>query len=149
MCGGPSQGPECPRTSIIPGYTISWALAIPMYGYWEGGGRGSTHPVPTRGSTRYTTLPVPTLPHPLTHGPATMFVPSDMQFGVDQGDPRGRIRTAGMGTATGCRTPHLTQARRPPGPALWACCEAAPWPRTTVLHDSSVYLSISQYISVF
>ena len=60
------------------------------------------------------------------------------------------------------RTPHLTRARRPPGPALWARCEAAAGlahvGTPLFLSYISVFLSISQfsgipilsqYISVF
>ena len=50
MCGGPREGPECLRGAIQPGYGNGWALAIPIGG--------------CMGSTRYSTLLVPTCPHP-------------------------------------------------------------------------------------
>ena len=48
---------------------------------------GITHPVYPPGTTL--PIPVPGTTYPLTHGPATMFVPGDSQFGHLVGEPRG------------------------------------------------------------
>ena len=83
MCGRSSKGLECPGDTVGPGYSIGWALAIPILGVRL----GSTPPRHPPGTTPPL---VPALPHPPTHGPATMFVPDDRRFDLNQGDPRGR-----------------------------------------------------------
>ena len=65
MCGGPSRGPECLQGRGKPVSGTGWALAIPI-SLWEGGWVGTTRyttlPVPTRYTTPGTPLPV----HPPT-----------------------------------------------------------------------------------
>ena len=53
MCGGSCRDLECLGGRVMPGYGTGWALAIPITGILGG----------WVGSTRCSTLPVPTLPH--------------------------------------------------------------------------------------
>ena len=68
VCGGAWRALECPGVDAEPWLVGGWALAIPIYGYREGG----------EGSTRYTTLPGTHLLHqPRVHPlPGTTDVPS-------------------------------------------------------------------------
>ena len=106
-----------------------------------------------RGTTRYTTLLVPTQPHhpgyypSPTHGPATMFVPGNSRFEVDQGDPRGVIRTQYGQCTLDHRTPALRRPRRPTGPAPWGLLRSVVGLPSAVSLRSQLYLSISQYFS--
>ena len=90
VCGGAWRALKClsGRRNVV--LAVGWVLAIPMYGSWEGRWVGSTPP-------RHppTTPPrVPPLPHHLSCTTLTTYsAVLNSSFEVDQGDPRGRIRT--------------------------------------------------------
>ena len=143
MCGGPWSGLEC------PGDTVARAV-----GYWLGPGNTNVlgdrlggytgwvlHP-PTHPVYRLPLLhacTVPRSPGSQEHAHMTRLASTKEILGVNNAPSTARV-------SLDSRTPHLTQARRPPGPALWACCEAAVG---LACLGSPVFLSYSQYFSVF
>ena len=96
-----------------------WQYQIRVYG-WVG--RGTTQPV-------YPPWYPPGIPpsryHPSRTTLTTYSAVLNSQFRVDQGDPRGRIRTATLVYRSSSRTPHLTPAPSQPPLEPGAGCEAA------------------------
>ena len=132
--GGPWSGP--------------WGRGA-LHRYWLGPGNTNVAVRPwVLGSTRYTTSRYPTqLPHPwyttLPPHPLPVYWHClDMRIDLDQGDPRGRIRTGEHGVGQG--TLKAVSALPPP----YALSSPAPpcAPTQEYLRYISVYLSISQYI---